>query len=414
MKKLPKSFHLFYHVAIPLIFLMFLKMSCTSRENNSNNIQYFKTGADENENSIKAKPALEWAEMLKSNSGWIGADGIYAVALNGVETHGKADSIESFFWFSDSIIGEIENDILKDDWEMVHNSVAYMVRKTPDPSNIKFYWSKDEQGQAKSVFEPNTPQTDPEDYYWLGDGVYNHAMDSTIYIFAYRIRNVPGQVFPFKDVGVSLIALPKGSRPPFSNQRQMDTPLFLNDNTGRGKIVFGASVLPNTIGSGALDPDGYIYVYGLRGRQKELLVARVKDYAFEDFSQWRYWDGQEWNIDVHRSAALTSRVSNEMSVSFMEDGRVIAAYQLDTNSPNVVVQVGDTPAGPFYPFKKVWETPEIYEDLDFYTYNAKAFPHLSEPGELLISYNVNAFNFLEKLHKHPHHLRPRFITVKYN
>lgn len=57
--------------------------------------------------------------------------------------------------------------------------------------------------------------------------------------------------------------------------------------------------------------------------------------------------------------------------------------------------------------------PEIYEDINFYTYNAKAYPHLSKPGELLISYNVNAFNFEEKFHMYPHHLRPRFITVKY-
>ena len=30
-------------------------------------------------------------------------------------------------------------------------------------------------------------------------------------------------------------------------------------------------------------PDGYIYVYGVRGGNKELLVARVKDDQFEDF-----------------------------------------------------------------------------------------------------------------------------------
>lgn len=133
----------------------------------------------------------------------------------------------------------------------------------------------------------------------------------------------------------------------------MDTPLFLNDKQGRGKIVFGTCILPNTQGARASNPDGYIYVYGLRGSGKELFVARVKDSSFEDFSQWRYWDGKTWNSDVHQSAAITSRVSNEMSISFMEDGRVIAAYQLDTNSPEVVVQVGDTPAGPFYPLKKV-------------------------------------------------------------
>ena len=102
-----------------------------------------------------------------------------------------------------------------------------------------------------------------------------------------------------------------------------------------------------------------------------------------------------------------------MSVSFMEDGRVIAAYQLNTNSPHVVIQIGQTPAGPFQPLKKVWETPEVYEDADFYTYNAKAHPHLSKPGHLLISYNVNSFDFITDIHKHPYHLRPRFISVKY-
>ena len=97
----------------------------------------------------------------------------------------------------------------------------------------------------------------------------------------------------------------------------------------------------------------------------------------------------------------------------MEDGRVIATYQLDTNSPDIMIQVGKTPWGPFQLAKKVWSTPEIYDDVDFYTYNAKAHPHLSKPGELLISYNVNSFDFADDIKKHPHHLRPRFFTVKY-
>lgn len=369
--------------------------------------------AEPGKGRIWGRPVPQWEGMLKQKKGWLGADGVYAVALNGMETPGKADETETMFWFSDSIIGEIVGDSLKDDWEMVHNSVAYMQGGKPDPSKIRFHWNKDEEGKAVSAFEPHTPETGPDEYYWLGDGFFNHALDSTIYIFAYRIRTVPGGPFPFTDVGLSLIALPKGSRPPYPDQRQLDVPFFMKDSKGRGGVVFGSAVLPNTKGAGAGDPDGYIYVYGIRGPEKELLVARVKDKEFEDFDAWRFWDGGDWNTDIHAAAALTSRVSNEMSVSFMEDGRVIAAYQLDTNSPDIVIQVGDTPQGPFYPRKKVWETPQIYEDIDFYTYNAKGYPHLSEPGELLISYNVNAFNFVEKLHKHPHHLRPRFITVKY-
>jgi hypothetical protein len=374
-------------------------------------IQEKETTAQDEKYQIKARSVSQWEEMLRHNSGWLGADGVYAVALNGVETPGKAGDTETMFWFSDTLIGEIENDSLQDGWEIAHNSVGYMQGGEPDPSKIDFGWRKGEQGQAISMFEPTV--TTEDEYYWLGDGFFNHATDSTIYIFAYKIKSVPGGVYPFEDVGVSLIALPKGSRPPFENQRQMNTPLFIKDSKGRGKVVFGISVIANTAGAGTPKPDGYIYVYGLRGPSKELLVARVPDKAFEDFSQWRYWDGSKWNTDVHSAAALTSRVSNEMSVSFMEDGRVIAAYQLDTNSPTVAIQVGRSPVGPFQPYKAVYETPEIYEDIDFYTYNAKAHPHLSEPGELLISYNVNSFDFIDDINKHPHHLRPRFIRVKY-
>ena len=178
--------------------------------------------------------------------------------------------------------------------------------------------------------------------------------------------------------------------------------------------MFGITVLPNAAGAGAHRPDGYIYVYGVRGGNKELLVARVKDSLFEDFAQWRYWDGMGWNTDMNASAALTDNISNEMSVSFMPDGRVIAAYQPKSSGTSaVVVAAGATPWGPFQPAKKIWETPESYDDLDFYTYNAKGHPNLSKPGELLISYNVNSFDFLDDIVKHPYHLRPRFISVRY-
>ncbi|WP_194777902.1 DUF4185 domain-containing protein [Pararhodonellum marinum] len=395
------------------LFLVLVFSGCQSNHQKSEVYTEVNQSADRWNGTIKAKSVPQWEEMLFQKSGWIGADGVYVVPLNGVERHGEADQTQTMFWFSDSIIGNIEGDSLQTDWEMVHNSVGYMEGAVPDPSKITFSWRTGNNGEALSMFEPNTPGTTEDEYYWLGDGFFNHAMDSTIYIFAYKIKNVPGGVYPFDDVGVSLISLPKGSKPPFENQKQMDTPFFKKDSKGKGKVVFGISVMANTSGAGAPDPDGYIYIYGVRGPMKELIVARVQDREFESFDKWRFWDGATWSDDMDDASALTNRVSNEMSVSFMEDGRVMAVYQLDTNSPNVAIQVGRTPTGPFQPHKIIYETPEIYEDIDFYTYNAKAHPHLSKPGELLISYNVNSFDFLTDIHKHPHHLRPRFVSFKY-
>ena len=360
---------------------------------------------------IVVKRAPEWAEMLKRDTGWIGADGIYAVSLTGKETSDTGGKAASMFWFSDCIYGNIEADTLKDGWEMGHNSVAYFDGGTPESAKMKFYYNKN--GTDRSMFVPKTPKTQPGDYYWLGDGVFNHAKDSTIYIAAYRIRNVPGRVFPFEEVGMAFIAVPKGSRPPYTNQYQLDAPLFVNDPGMH--IMFGTCLLPNTKGAETPNPDGYIYVYGVKSPNNQLVVARVKDSEFEDFSKWGFWDGAAWGTDIRKCAGILEHVSNEMSVSFMNDGsgRVIATYQYDSNKPDIYVSVGGSPQGPFFPSKKVWHTPEIYEDIDFYTYNAKAYPHLSKPGELLISYNVNAFDFARKMVMHPHHLRPRFITVKY-
>ncbi|MEO6705114.1 MAG: DUF4185 domain-containing protein [Ginsengibacter sp.] len=393
--------------------LLFFSCNNSSRLLNAHAKATQNTVGSSHTSGIISKSASQWEEMLKRNSGWIGADGVYAVALNGVESPGKAGDTETMFWFSDNIWGQINGDTLADNWEMTNNCVAYLTGDKPDSSRMKFFNRRDKSGKTLSMFEPHTPNAAPGDYYWLGDGFFNHALDSTIYIFAYRIKNIPGGIYPFDDVGLALIAIPKGSRPPFTNQRQLDVPYFFKNSKGQGKVVFGVAVLANTKGAGAPNPDGFIYIYGVRGPKKELIVARVEDKQFENFSKWRFWNGAEWGADVHNSATLIDRVSNEMSVSFMEDGRVIAAYQLDTNSPDIMIQAGKTPSGPFQLPKKVWSTPEIYEDLDFYTYNAKAHPHLSKPGELLISYNVNSFDFLNDIKHKPHHLRPRFFTVKY-
>ena len=397
-----------------LIFVALLFTACNSGDN-AKPVSGAQQGNHDRsaDSGIVSHAASEWDEMLRRNSGWIGADGVYAVPLNGVETPGKANETETLFWFSDNIWGKIEDDTLVDNWEMANNCVAYLKGGSPDASKMEYFRRQDAEGKTLSMFEAKTPNAAPGEYYWLGDGYFNHALDSTIYIFAYRIKNIPGGIYPFDDVGLSLIALPKNSRPPFDGQRQLDVPYFFKDSKGQGKVVFGISVLANTVGAGAPNPDGYIYVYGIRGPKRELIVSRVEDKQFENFDQWTFWNGEEWTKDVHSSAALTNRVSNEMSVSFMEDGRVIAAYQLDTNSPDIMIQAGRRPEGPFQLAKKIWSTPEIYEDLDFYTYNAKAHPHLSKPGELLISYNVNSFDFLDDIKYQPHHLRPRFFTVKY-
>ncbi len=138
---------------------MLVCMSCS--DSNSNNIGDNKIVSkndlyQDTSTMMITKSAPEWANMLKHDTGWIGADGIYCVPMNGVEAPGKMKETNTFFWFSDCIIGNIAADTLQKNWEMLHNSVAVMKGDKVDPVNIQFFYRKDSAGHALSMFEPHT------------------------------------------------------------------------------------------------------------------------------------------------------------------------------------------------------------------------------------------------------------------
>ena len=350
--------------------------------------------------------ATEWTALFHRTSGWFGADGIFAIPLDGKDNETATSDTETLLIFSDTMIGEIADSTLQPGAVMVNNTVAYLHGGKPKEDNIHFQWANNEAGKPKSLFTPTTASTEKGDYYWLGDGFLNPELDNTIYIFAYRMRNLDtSEAWSFKEMGTNLIALPAGSRPPFANQRQIETPLRFEDGG------FGAGIFVNTKESGAPHPDGYVYVYGVRGEEKNLLVARVLPKEFETFRAWRFWDGEAWNADMQQVKTMAPNVSNELSVSALPDGRYALVFTLSGINPTIGLRLGQTPYGPFGAVIKVYEAQEM-QQKNYITYNAKAHPNVSAPGELLISYNVNAFDFMNELEANPTLYRPRFIKLK--
>ena len=355
-------------------------------------------------------PASDWTNLFYRSSGWFGGDGIYSIPLNGQESSGKAAK-KTLIIFSDTMIGEIDKGLLQPDAKMIHNSFAILNGVLPNPNQLKFYW-KEKEGQPESVFIPKTPNTDPKDYYWLGDGFVNSAINNSIFIFGYRVKTISDAAFGFEEVGNTLIKINASEKPPYQNYEQNDTPFFI-DKADAEKGSFGAGIFVNTIPAGATRADGYLYIYGVLGKSKKLLVARVSPQNFEDYKKWTYWNGSTWSADINESAAVTDQVSNELSLSELPDGRYALIFQQSGLGRNVCMRIGKTPYGPFGPVIKIWDTSEALELKGFYSYNAKAHPSLSAKGELLISYNVNSFNFFDDLKTHPNLYRPRFIKVKF-
>jgi hypothetical protein len=360
---------------------------------------------------FSVEEATDWSDLFLRKSGWIGGDGIFAIPLNVVDTAGAGKNQETILLFSDTVIGEIINDSIEPGFKMVHNSIAFINGNEAVKNNIKFYYNKKTNGDPESVFIPNTPKSQAGDYYWLGDGFVNPARADATYIFGYRVRDTSTAAFGFAEVGNTIIKIPKGSKPPFTDQQQIDTPFFLtgsNDTNGS----FGACIFPNTKEALSANADGYIYVYGLRGKAKNVMVARVLPEEFEKFSSWRFWDGKTWNPDIAAVANITGRASNELSVTPLKDGRYAMVFQTDGIGNTVGLRLSNHPQGPFGPIIKLWECQEPKIGKTFFVYNAKVHSNLSKPNELLISYNVNSFDFLNDIKVRPNLYRPRFIRVK--
>ncbi len=383
-----------------LIFTALLLCSNVFSQDKSNNPELPFT--------FSAEPAPEWTNLFYRTNGWYGADGIFSIPLSGVDKNNNADNDSTLLLFGDTFIGNLEGDTPLPGSVMVNNTVAYITGNDPDSAKLHFYHKTDSDGKPATFFVPQTSTVEKPQLFWMGDGFVNKEKDNTTYIFGYKIERTGDGVFDFIEPGVSIIALPKGSRPPFTDQRQIETPFHINNTYGEGN--FGAGILVNTAWSGAPNADGYIYVYATIGQDKNLVVARVKPADYENIPAWKFWDGSSWSENVNDVKPITNSASNELSMTPLKDGRFLLVFQVLGLSEKVGMRVADSPVGPFSEIYEIWKTPEM--DSGLFTYNAKAHFNLSKPNELLISYNTITLDFWNDIQKNGHIYRPRFIKLK--
>ncbi len=374
------------------------------------------TAPDAFARAVTVEPAPEWTALFDRESGWTGADGIYSIPLGGNDAIGTAGQQQTAFVFSDTFIGEVLPDGSRaPGGRFVNNSLALLDGAEPDPDAISFYWRGSEVN-PKSVFVPQTLSAGPDDWYWLQDGFVNQALGGATHLFAARIRSTgTGGVFGFETAGIAVITLPAGARPPFESQQQVELPFFQPAQGDRGEIIFGPGIFVNTAAAGAPDPDGFVYVYGTESVpfNKYLVAARVRPEDFLDFDQWRFYNGAEWTADASAVARLADPVSNELSVTPLPAGGYGLVYKSTFLSATVDARTAPTPVGPYGPVRELYRPPEQDLDPDLFTYNAKAHPHLSAPGTLLISYNVNTLDFFGDFFRYADIYRPRFVRVRF-
>ena len=357
--------------------------------------------------SVEAAP--DWSKLFERTSGWFGADGIFSIPLSGVDKNNNAGNDSTLLLFSDTYIGEVKDKKPVPGNTMVNNTIAYIKGNDPDASKIHFLYKQAADGTPETFFVPNTSTVQKPQLFWLGDGFVNKELNNTLYIIGYKVERTGAGVFDFIEPDVSIIAVPKGSKAPFNEQRQIETPLHINNKLGEGNM--GAGIMVNTTWSGAPAPDGYVYVYGCIGNDKNVVVARVKPKDFENFGAWKYWNGNTWSSNKDEMKPVTNGASNELSMTPLKDGKYLLVFQVMGLSDKVGIRVADSPVGPFSDITEIWTTPEWKQGL--WTYNAKAHPNLSKPGELLISYNTITPDFWNDIQKDATIYHPRFIRLKF-
>lgn len=243
-------------------------------------------------------------------------------------------------------------------------------------------------------------------WFWLQDGI---VIGRKFYSLPFTVVSDPTQPegFQFRLEGISLVECDlRNGDIDFMSARQRPTNL-LRRIDGR-EWTFGCAFYED-------EKDGYIYIYGYTSMffemdyGKRLRVARVKKEAFDDIDRWRYFDGNDFVPEMENACPILDHVSTELSVH--KDGdSYIAIFTYDVQSRYVAYAIAPTPYGPFGEIRIAYVCPE---DLcsRMYIYNAKAHPHLSEEGNILVSYNINTSDFDENI-RFGRTYGPRFIRLR--
>lgn len=280
----------------------------------------------------------------------------------------------------------------------------------------KVYFYKEDKTYLKDIKVTANSEflkKDKHSWFWLQDGIIlNNKLYSLPYVVISDLTQPEG--FQFRVEGISFVEIDiKDNKINFDKTNQK--PTYLYKTTKDKTISFGSGFYNNSFNSNEKDPDGYIYIYGYLSSKNnieegnQLIVSRVKEENFTNLDEWKFFNGKEFVDDIEQVSPLVSHVSCELSLH--RDGdKYIVVFTYDTQSRYIAYALGSTPYGPFEETRIAYVCPDNYCP-HMYLYNAKAHPHLSKEGNILVSYNINTSNFEENI-KFGRTYGPRFIDLK--
>ena len=361
-------------------------------------------------NALKAVPAEDWNELFNNldnpdEDDWRAGDGMRTVPLNGIKAIGSGNENTPTAWlFSDSYVTSFRDlsQSLHLNWLQMPNHVfAEFTGIEPDKSKLSYIFG--EGGDKSKLRDPltdegGTSNVIPEAF-WVQDGM---VIGNNMYIlFDHQNKSLV-------TINTSMAKIPilSGYKVDWANSEWLGYTNVWNSRTTMGVSMFDNSSLSGVPSGKA---DDYVYIYGnTQSGSRRACVARVKKADFEDTGKWEYYTSSGW---VAGTAGLGSvaiitpsnfMISAQHCVTYINNGIYEGKYLMTYTEGGISERIGyllsDNAWGPFTNPTICYVAPQVEQYQNelyqfdnprawYVTYNVIAHPHLSKPGELLISYD---------------------------
>jgi len=328
----------------------------------------------------------DYEKAFRRTSGWTGGDGTYSIPLGNGKT---------MWLFGDTLIDDVlPSGAHTKDTIMINNSIA--IQNGREPSHIEFLTGGTDKN-PDSFFKP----PDGHGWFWIHDALPDKD-NNKVFVFLDQIEKHGEGVFGFRHCGTWIAEVDTGvDKITVKNYEKIHH--FQEPEEGKPAKAFGASIL--------IEKE-WTYIYGTEDYEitKNLLLARIKSGSIPSETPWEFYTGTGWSKNLSDCKPVFKEVGNELSVHKNIDGRYIITTQKNGSGSDIEIIFGSSPEGPWNPPLAVWHIEESNDRI--FSYNAKAHPELSDTEKgLLISYNVNAWNF-DDLYIDSTIYRPRFIRVR--
>lgn len=313
-------------------------------------------------------------DALIARGGWTGADSTASVPL--------ADG-RTLWGFSDTMLGTVNPDGTRArTTPIVHNTLVVqagtgltaVVGGTP--------------AAPQAVINPPAP-----DFAWVS-GMVRHATTSLVTVVANTYRSTGTGQLDFALSGTTLANI---------------NTVGIGVSGPLMRLSYGPTI---AWGAAIVNDQTYTYVFGseyiTNTKQRFAVLGRAPKGRLDQ--QWRFWTGSTWSTDYRLARRLLVGVGTQFGVQRTTTGWLLVTVDCrEPFTPYIVAYTAPTLTGPWTGPTTLYVCPEMTAP-DVFVYDARVHPHLADPGQVFVSYNVHSLNG-DTLYNDASVYRPRFLSL---